>query len=50
MDSDKSGKVDINDIRQSYNAKKHPDVLSGKKKEEEILCEFLETFEQSYCN
>ena len=34
MDSDKSGKVDINDIRQTYNAKKHPDVLSGKKKEE----------------
>ena len=50
MDSDKSGKVDINDIRQTYNAKKHPDVMSGKKKEEEVLCEFLETFEQNYTN
>lgn len=50
MDSDKSGKVDINDIRQTYNAKKHPDVMSGKRSEDEVLHEFLETFEQSYCN
>lgn len=26
MDKDKSGLVDINDIRQTYNAKQHPDV------------------------
>ena len=33
------------DIKDSYNAKLHPDVKSGKKTEEDILGEFLETFE-----
>jgi hypothetical protein len=28
-----------------YNAKFHPDVKSGKRSEDEILGEFLETFE-----
>ncbi len=28
-----------------YSAKTHPDVLAGKKSEEQILLEFLETFE-----
>jgi hypothetical protein len=50
MDSDGSGQVDINDIRQTYNAKQHPDVKSGKKQEEEILAEFLDTFEDHFCD
>jgi Ca2+-binding EF-hand superfamily protein len=50
MDSDKSGQLDINDIRQTYNAKQHPDVKSGKKSEEEVLGEFLDTFEDHYCD
>lgn len=33
-----------------YNAKSHPDVLSGKKTEDEILGEFLDTFEQHHAN
>lgn len=45
LDKDKSGYIDINDIKGTYNAKKHPDVISGKKTEEQILLEFLETFE-----
>lgn len=45
LDKDKSGFIDINDIKGVYNASKHPDVLSGKKTEEQILLEFLETFE-----
>ena len=48
MDIDKSGTLDINDIRQRYNAKMHPDVKSGKKTEDEILYEFLDTFEQHH--
>jgi len=48
MDKDKSGVLDINDIRQNYNAKMHPDVKSGKKTEDDILMEFLDTFEQHY--
>ena len=50
MDIDKSGKLDINDIRQKYNAKHHPDVKSGKKEEEEVLTEFLDTFEDHFCD
>ena len=48
LDKDKSGKIDINDIRQSYNAKQHPDVQSGKKTEDDILTEFLDTFEDHF--
>lgn len=45
MDKDNSGIIDISDIRQKYNAKMHPDVKSGKKTEDEILYEFIDTFE-----
>ena len=48
IDSDKSGILDINDIKGRYNAKKHPDVIAGKQTEEDILYEFLDTFEASY--
>jgi len=50
MDSDGSGQLDINDIRQTYNAKQHPDVKAGKKTEDEILGEFLDTFEDHFCD
>ena len=50
MDKDGSGLVDINDIRQTYNAKQHPDVLKGKKTEDEILSEFLDTFEDHFAD
>ena len=45
LDADKSGIVDIFDIKQFYNAKQHPDVKAGKKTEDQILGEFLDTFE-----
>ena len=50
MDRDNSGKLDINDIRQTYNAKQHPDVQQGKKTEEEVLTEFLDTFEDHFAD
>lgn len=50
MDKDGSGVLDINDIRQNYNAKNHPDVKSGKKTEDQILGEFLDTFEDHHCD
>ena len=52
IDRDGSGVVDYNDIKDIYNAKRHPDVISGKKTEEDILLEFLETFETHHniCN
>ena len=48
MDKDGSGVLEIDDIRQRYNAKMHPDVKSGKKTEDEILYEFIDTFEQHH--
>lgn len=48
MDKDRSGILDLDDIKQVYNAKMHPDVKSGKKKEDDILLEFLDTFEMHY--
>lgn len=48
LDSDKSGVIEINDIRGVYNGKNHPDVRAGKKTEEEILLEFLDTFEMHH--
>ena len=45
LDRDGNGWIDINDIKNVYSAKTHPDVLNGKKSEEQILLESLETFE-----
>ena len=45
IDKNGNGIIEIDDIKASYNAKQHPDVKSGKKTEEEILSEFLDTFE-----
>merc|ERR1719362_585198 len=45
LDKDGNGVLEINDIKYVYNAKNHPDVRSGKKTEEDVFGEFLETFE-----
>lgn len=45
LDKDGNGVLEIADIKGVYNARKHPDVLGGKKTEDDILGEFLETFE-----
>ena len=38
----------MEEIKEVYNAKKHPDVQNGKKTEDEVLMEFIETFEATY--
>ena len=48
MDKDKSGVLNIDDIKDVYNGKKHPDVIKGRKTEQEVLGEFLDTFEAHY--
>jgi Ca2+-binding EF-hand superfamily protein len=48
MDKDNSGVIDIADLKGVYNAKFHPDVKSGKKTEDEVLAEFLDTFEYHF--
>ena len=45
LDVDGCGEITVRDIEKKYNAKMHPDVKSGKRTEEEVLTEFLETFE-----
>jgi len=50
LDIDKSGELDLTDIKHFYNAKKHPKVISGEKTEDEILWEFMDTFEQHHAD
>eukprot|EP01036_Dinobryon_divergens_P032461 gene32461-42053_t len=45
LDKDGSGEIEPEDLVGTYNASKHPDFLSGKRTEEEILREFLDTFD-----
>ena len=45
LDRDGSGVVDLDDIKGKYNAKEHPDVLQGRKTEDAVLLEFLDTFD-----
>jgi Ca2+-binding EF-hand superfamily protein len=48
LDADNSGIITVEDLRGRYNPKNHPDVKSGKKTEDEVLAEFLDTFEQHH--
>ncbi|EGR32164.1 hypothetical protein IMG5_094270 [Ichthyophthirius multifiliis] len=48
LDKTKSAVVDIDDILGAYNVSKHPEVLNGRKNEEEILGDFLDTFEKHH--
>jgi len=48
LDYDKGGEITISDVKHFYNAKKHPKVISGEKTEDEILFEFLDTFENHH--
>ena len=48
LDSNKSGEISFEDLKNKYNTKNHPDVLSGKINEEEALKEFLDTFQETY--
>jgi hypothetical protein len=45
LDKDGSGEIDPDDIIGVYDASKHPDVISGKRTPDEILREFLDTFD-----
>lgn len=45
LDRNGNGVVELDDIKTFYNAKLHPDVKTGKKTEDEVLSEFIDTFE-----
>jgi hypothetical protein len=40
-----SSEVDIDDVKAAYIAKRHPEVLQGKRTEQTMLVEFIETLE-----
>lgn len=48
FDRDGSGQVGIEDLKGVYSAAQHPEVRAGRKTEEDVLYEFLDTFEQYY--
>ena len=50
MDKDGSGFVEVEDIIGTYDAKNHPAVRECRKTEEDVLEEFLSTFEQHHNN
>lgn len=45
LDRDGSGQIAKHDITGVFNTSQHPDVVQGRKTEEEVLTDFLDTFE-----
>jgi len=45
IDKDGNGLLELSDIMSSYDASKHPDVISGKKTKNEVYREFLDNFD-----
>lgn len=48
LDIDQNEKVPIDNIKMFYNSQNHPDVLSGKKTEDELALEFIDCFDINY--
>jgi Ca2+-binding EF-hand superfamily protein len=48
LDIDRSGQIELSEIKVQFNAKKDPDIKTGKKTEEEIYTEFIETFQMNH--
>ena len=45
LDKNSDGIVNLEDLKGVYNASNHPEVRLGRKTEDEVLCEFLDTLE-----
>ena len=50
LDSDGSGNITLGDIMAEYDATQHPDVKAGKKTEEAVFKDFLDSFEGPHGN
>ena len=48
LDKDKIGFVNLDEIRNSFSPTLHPDAISGKKTEDEILAEFLDNLQYHF--
>jgi calcyphosin len=45
LDKDRNGVLEVSDLVDVYDARRHPDVLSGRKTQEDVFREFLESFD-----
>jgi len=48
FDKNGNGLIEIDDLKDVYDPSRHPDVLCGKKTEDEVLAEFLDNFEYHF--
>ena len=45
LDTDQNGIIEPSEVVRKYDASRHPDVLNGDKTEDDVLREFLDTFD-----
>jgi calcyphosin len=48
LDVNQDGSISIEEFKNKYNATMHPDVRQGKRTEDEVILEFMETFERHH--
>ncbi len=48
LDINNSGEITFDELQSKYNTKEHPEVKSGHKKENQVLQEFMNTFQDTY--
>ena len=48
LDLNGNGEISFDELQAKYSAKNHPEVLSGRKTENEVLKEFMDTFQDTY--
>jgi Ca2+-binding EF-hand superfamily protein len=48
LDINGNGEISFDELQAKYSAKNHPEVLSGRKTENEVLKEFMDTFQDTY--
>jgi len=48
LDINGNGEISFDELQSKYSAKNHPEVLNGEKTEEEVLKEFMDTFQDTY--
>jgi len=48
LDKEKTGKVSFDTVINSYDPYKHPQVLSGERNAQEVLCRFIDLFEYHF--
>ena len=48
FDRDNNDLINLDEVRNTFDPANHPDVKNGKKTEDEVLAEFLDTFEYEF--